>query len=95
MDTPFADEIDVVNRLLPYHVFQQPREDLEGLISKKGKEKAVDQEWRDEFEGLCSHTFVVHHLNNKIRYKVCFGVLQKTEEDHGSLESGQYALCQG
>ncbi|KAJ7045581.1 hypothetical protein C8F04DRAFT_1334014 [Mycena alexandri] len=37
-DTPFSDATDVVNRLLPYHVFQQPREDLD----RKGKRKADD-----------------------------------------------------
>ncbi|KAJ7462372.1 hypothetical protein B0H11DRAFT_1735387, partial [Mycena galericulata] len=37
-ETPFSDCIDVVNRLLPYHVFHQPREDLD----RKGKGKADD-----------------------------------------------------
>ncbi|KAJ7770177.1 hypothetical protein DFH07DRAFT_267450 [Mycena maculata] len=37
-DTPFSDSVDVVNRLLPYHVFHQPREDLD----RKGKGKAND-----------------------------------------------------
>ncbi|OSX66337.1 hypothetical protein POSPLADRAFT_1133350, partial [Postia placenta MAD-698-R-SB12] len=44
-ETPFADAPDAVNRLLPYHIFQHPREDLDGLVtrpvfSKKGKGKA-------------------------------------------------------
>ncbi|KAJ6593965.1 hypothetical protein B0H19DRAFT_1093070 [Mycena capillaripes] len=39
-ETPFSDSIDVVNRLLPYHVFQQPKEDLD----RKGKRKADDLE---------------------------------------------------
>ncbi|KAJ7703131.1 hypothetical protein B0H17DRAFT_922683 [Mycena rosella] len=37
-ETPFSDSIDVVNRLLPYHVFHQPKEDLD----RKGKRKADD-----------------------------------------------------
>ncbi|KAJ7218007.1 hypothetical protein GGX14DRAFT_517407 [Mycena pura] len=37
-ETPFTDTIDVVNRLLPYHVFYQPKEDLD----RKGKRKAND-----------------------------------------------------
>ncbi|KAJ6499238.1 hypothetical protein C8R45DRAFT_981661 [Mycena sanguinolenta] len=37
-ETPFSDALDVVNRLLPYHVFQQPKEDLD----RKGKRKADD-----------------------------------------------------
>jgi len=45
------DELDVINRLLPYHVFQQPRDDLERIISGKGKEKAVDDAWKVELRG--------------------------------------------
>ncbi|RPD74198.1 hypothetical protein L226DRAFT_464222 [Lentinus tigrinus ALCF2SS1-7] len=51
VDNPFIDELDVVNRLLPYHVFQQPKEDLETLIqygtplpSRKGKRKATEED---------------------------------------------------
>lgn len=47
-DSPFVDEMDVINRLLPYHLFQQPRVDLESMISIKGKEKAVDDELHNE-----------------------------------------------
>lgn len=35
-DAPFTDAIDVVHRLLPYHIFQQPKQDLEEM-SRKGK----------------------------------------------------------
>lgn len=54
MDTPFTDVPDVVNRLLPYHVFQQPDEDLGSLLNRtrsKGKEKARHHEIRQEIEG--------------------------------------------
>ncbi|KAJ6586987.1 hypothetical protein DFH09DRAFT_1274629 [Mycena vulgaris] len=37
-ETPFSDTLDVVNRLLPYHVFLQPKDDLD----RKGKRKADD-----------------------------------------------------
>ncbi|KAJ7497358.1 hypothetical protein FB451DRAFT_1211151 [Mycena latifolia] len=37
-ETAFSDSIDVVNRLLPYHVFHQPTED----VDRKGKRKADD-----------------------------------------------------
>jgi len=42
VDSPFVDELDVINRLLPYHIFQQPKDDLKRSISElgKGKEKA-------------------------------------------------------
>ncbi|CAA7261632.1 unnamed protein product [Cyclocybe aegerita] len=44
IDSPFVDELDALNRLLPYHVFQQPRKDLEQLVARKGKEKAVEED---------------------------------------------------
>lgn len=53
VDTPFVDAEDVVRRLLPYHIYQQPKEDLEKLISPKGKGKAED-DLRSEIEGTYS-----------------------------------------
>lgn len=54
VDTPFSDSQDVINRLLPYHVFQQPQEDLavvKGL--GKGKRKATpEDELRNEIAGM-------------------------------------------
>jgi len=42
VDTPFVDTVELVNRLLPYHVFQQPKEDLEHLkMTSKGKGRAI------------------------------------------------------
>jgi hypothetical protein len=42
VDSPFVDELDVINRLLPYHILQQPKDDLKRSIPEfgKGKEKA-------------------------------------------------------
>ncbi|KAI0769712.1 hypothetical protein BD413DRAFT_694254 [Trametes elegans] len=49
VETPFVDQADVVKRLLPYHVFQQPKEDLDAYLqsgsvrsSPKGKRKATE-----------------------------------------------------
>ncbi|KAF8271529.1 hypothetical protein EI94DRAFT_1720335 [Lactarius quietus] len=42
VNTSFQDVGDVVDRLLPYHVFQHPREDL--LIANKGKRRATETE---------------------------------------------------
>ncbi len=61
VDEPFVDEVDVVKRLLPYHVFQLPREDLEVLLqngaihpSRKGKRKATEEDLlREEIAGAC------------------------------------------
>ncbi|KAI8993105.1 hypothetical protein BD414DRAFT_412277 [Trametes punicea] len=51
VETPFVDEVDVVKRLLPYHIFQQPKEDLEAVLqsgsmhlSRKGKRKATEED---------------------------------------------------
>ncbi|KAL0956552.1 hypothetical protein HGRIS_002689 [Hohenbuehelia grisea] len=45
VDTPFTDAADVVKRLLPYHVYQQPQDDLEWLLNGgKGKRKATELE---------------------------------------------------
>ncbi|KAL4073974.1 hypothetical protein V8B97DRAFT_1271461 [Scleroderma yunnanense] len=53
VDTPFTDAADVVNRLLPYHIFQQPQDDLRALTQSrryKGKEKVDCSELRQEIE---------------------------------------------
>jgi len=53
VDSPFIDAVDVVHRLLPYHVFQQPQEDLRTVTERrraKGKGKAHDV-ILDEIEG--------------------------------------------
>ncbi|OSD06779.1 hypothetical protein PYCCODRAFT_1430974 [Trametes coccinea BRFM310] len=49
VDTPFVDQVDVVKRLLPYHIFQQPKEDLDAMLQAgtlnpfgKGKRKATE-----------------------------------------------------
>ncbi|PBK74234.1 hypothetical protein ARMSODRAFT_1081195 [Armillaria solidipes] len=51
VDTPFSDTLDVVKRLLPYHIYQQPPEDLHTLIHGnvgKGKGKATDDDLNRE-----------------------------------------------
>jgi Conserved region of unknown function on GLTSCR protein len=53
VDTPFEDEYDVVKRLLPYHIYQQPRDDLQFILNGgKGKGKSVDRGLKTEIEGL-------------------------------------------
>ncbi|EGN99881.1 hypothetical protein SERLA73DRAFT_106745 [Serpula lacrymans var. lacrymans S7.3] len=44
VDSPFVDAADVVDRLLPYHILQQPKDDLVAILrngKRKGKEKAT------------------------------------------------------
>ncbi|KAF8630642.1 hypothetical protein AX15_002793 [Amanita polypyramis BW_CC] len=49
VDSPFVDCMDVVNRLLPYHVFHQPQEDLITITrSGKGKGKATENDIKTE-----------------------------------------------
>ena len=59
-ESPFADAKDVVQRLLPYHIFQHPAEDLAQLAhgSRKGKRKATEEDLlREEIAG--SHCLLV------------------------------------
>ena len=51
VDSPFVDQLDVIRRLLPYHLFQHPKEDLDAVTTGKGKEKAVEHDWREEIRG--------------------------------------------
>jgi hypothetical protein len=55
VDTPFNDTEDVIQRLLPYHVLQQPAKDLQEVIfdpSGKGKARA-DRKSEVEIKGSC------------------------------------------
>lgn len=46
-DSPFETVEDAVNRLLPYHVFQHPKED-----TGKGKRKATEEDLlKEEIKG--------------------------------------------
>ena len=59
VDTPFTGMEDVVRRLLPYHVLQQPAKDLREIIldpSGKGKARAArknEGEYEVDIEGGC------------------------------------------
>ena len=53
VNTPFQDVGDVVDRLLPYHVFQHPKADL--LVANKGKRRASETEiLQSELAGIFS-----------------------------------------
>lgn len=46
-NSPFESAEDIVNRLLPYHIFQHPKED-----TGKGKRKATEADLlKEEIEG--------------------------------------------
>lgn len=47
IDSPFESAEDAVNRLLPYHIFQHPKED-----TGKGKRKATEADLlKEEIKG--------------------------------------------
>ena len=52
IDTPFQDERDVVDRLLPYHVFQIPGLETGCSSAGKGKMKADEHELRNAIQGI-------------------------------------------
>ena len=52
VDEPFKSKRDVVDRLLPYHIYQHPRRDLEELRGLKGKGKATELDMlKEEIKG--------------------------------------------
>ena len=59
VDDPFTDIQDLIRRLLPYHVFQIPKEDLDAMIhrpllsSTKGKSKGTEADYvREDIAGM-------------------------------------------
>jgi hypothetical protein len=55
VNTPFTDIEDVIRRLLPYHVYQHPKEDIQaflGVSDRKGKRKAIESDLATEVAGL-------------------------------------------
>lgn len=67
-DAPFEDAVDVVNRLLPYHIFRHPQENLD--TAAKGKAKSINQEVVDEIEGTKNLVFL---------YALCRSLQQKRD----------------
>jgi hypothetical protein len=59
--TPFVDTFDVVRRLLPYHVFQHPKEDLD-MLTKGRKEKNRDNTSGKENDELRTEITGAEHL---------------------------------
>ncbi|EIW82917.1 hypothetical protein CONPUDRAFT_101388 [Coniophora puteana RWD-64-598 SS2] len=79
IDSPFEDAFDVVERLLPYHVFQQPEDDLQVLIGKgKGKERATSSDTTE----IAETKFALG----------CHRRLRKLQErfEHAKVTSGNY-----
>lgn len=88
VDTPFLDTTDVLNRLLPYHVFQQPKEDLEAVVragKAKGKRKATGEELANEIAGTYAPLIMRSGPHCYCRNQVCIGVFQKAEGSTGPI----------
>lgn len=51
VDSQFVDETDVIERLLPYHIFQQPKEDLGSTISGKATANPAEVDLKEEIRG--------------------------------------------
>lgn len=95
VESPFRDIEDVVDRLLPYHVFQHPREDL--LKIGKGKQKATETDiLRSELEGApLRRARCLVFAHSAFRNKICTGVLQAPTSTGGTLSSCQDEIWQG
>lgn len=85
VDTPFQDEADVVKRLLPYHIFQQPKGDLDTVVYGKGKGKAVDYDLKAEVEDT-KFAIECHKRQEKLRAR-WRRILIRQGEVSGSLSS--------
>jgi len=80
VDTPFTDTEDVIRRLLPYHVLQQPAKDLQQVIfdpSGKGKARAVHKNEVD-IEGLLFKRSVAwSDADSRRRHEICDRIPQE------------------
>ncbi|KAI3618899.1 hypothetical protein WG66_000659 [Moniliophthora roreri] len=83
IDSPFTDVVDVVNRLLPYHIYLNPKEDLETLtLDRKGKSKA---DLHSENQGLIALRAYY------FRDKICARMLQEEAKAGGAFQKGKNA----
>ncbi|KAJ2918027.1 hypothetical protein MD484_g2405, partial [Candolleomyces efflorescens] len=90
VDTPFQDQLDVVKRLLPYHIFQQPKEDLDTVIYGKGKGKAVDYDLKKEISDT-KFALECHKRLEKIRGR--WRNIQIREGQRASPDTQAYVLA--
>ena len=70
VDEPFEDKRDVLNRLLSYHIYQHPRQELDALRGSKGKGKVTELDLlKEETEGMLLILPLALPL-----YCLCFGL---------------------
>lgn len=83
-ETAFVDTDDVVKRLLPYHVFQLPKDDI-----GKGKAKAT------EIEEIKGWSLSYRAMLTSVRNQVCFRMLPQTTSTRGTISQGYNSTWQG
>lgn len=89
VDAPFSDVDDVVTRLLPYHVFQQPKEDLELLTTMrrdKGKEKATAEDLKTELSGKFAHRWLSCRSNHTTETRFALDCFRRRAALHDRLQ---------
>ncbi|KAJ3575083.1 hypothetical protein NP233_g1328 [Leucocoprinus birnbaumii] len=91
VDTPFVDQADVVRRLLPYHIYYQPYDDLELLKGSKGKQKATDADLKAEIEET-RFALECHKRYNKLRQR--FRAARIRTASRASPDDQAYILAQ-
>jgi Conserved region of unknown function on GLTSCR protein len=88
LDTPFSDVGDVVTRLLPYHVFQQPKEDLELLTTTrkgKGKGKATAEDLKIEISGEFTRQWLSCRSNHTTETRFALECFKRRAALHNRL----------
>ncbi|TFY58516.1 hypothetical protein EVJ58_g6366 [Rhodofomes roseus] len=98
VDTPFTDVQDVMRRLLPYHVFQHPKQDLDVTIhrplfpSSKGKTKATEADYlREE---IAETRFALQCWRRRRALEDRFRRIRIREGKHASPDDQAYVLAQ-
>ncbi|KAF7792315.1 hypothetical protein EIP86_003351 [Pleurotus ostreatoroseus] len=92
VDTPFIDAEDVVRRLLPYHIYQHPMEDLMPLAHPhgKGKRKATEEELlRQEIEET---RFALHCWKRKAALEKRFRAIRTRAGRRSAPDDQTYLL---
>ncbi|KAI0949536.1 hypothetical protein AcW1_009122 [Taiwanofungus camphoratus] len=99
VDTPFTDATDVVKRLLPYHVFQHPKRDLDDVqsrrkpSSRKGKCKATEEDLlREE---IAETKFALECWRRRYLLQDRFKRARITSGRYTSPDDQAYVLAQG
>ncbi|EPT05038.1 hypothetical protein FOMPIDRAFT_1112440 [Fomitopsis schrenkii] len=98
VEEPFTDVQDVIRRLLPYHVFQIPKEDLTAMIdrplfsSAKGKSKATEADY--VCEDIAETKFAIQCWKRRRALEERFRRVRIQEGKRASPDDQAYVLAQ-